>query len=202
MKKLLLATSVSALLGLSSVAQAHEYYVFGGVGESDIETNISAGSGVNIDDTDTAFKLGVGYRFSEHFAAELGYVDLGEATVSTTSANNISIGGTTASLNGSIENDVDGFIVGLRGDIPVYDSVNLFARAGIYVWDADASNSGTLTVGGNPVSVEDDDGEDLYFGLGAEYMFSDHFGASIEYTRYDLDIGDADVFSAGLRYFF
>ena len=42
----------------------------------------------------------------------------------------------------------------------------------------------------------EDDGTDLMFGIGAQYMFTDQFGIVGEWEWYDID-NDVDLFSIG-----
>ena len=60
------------------------------------------------------------------------------------------------------------------------------------MWDAE---------GGGAASGMDDDGTDLLYGLGAQYMFTDQFGIVGEWEWYDID-NDIDLFSIGALYKF
>jgi OOP family OmpA-OmpF porin len=58
---------------------------------------------------------------------------------------------------------------------------------GMIMWDVE---------GGGAASGFDDDGTDLMFGIGAQYMFTDQFGIVGEWEWFDMD-EDVDLFSIG-----
>lgn len=81
--------------------------------------------------------------------------------------------------------DVNGFYLGPVLSLPLADKFELNARAGVYFWDADSDN-----------------GEDLYFGIGATYNATKNIAVGVDWTRYDIDWADVDVVSARLKYNF
>ncbi|WP_286240447.1 outer membrane beta-barrel protein [Neptuniibacter halophilus] len=209
MKKLLLASSAGLALAVSSLAQADGYYVFGDYGRSDFDTGVSA-AGINTDDTDSAFSLGVGFQYNEYLAVELGYLDLGEASFSTNAPVSGTVGGSSVTLDGSLDLDATGFFLGLRGNYALNDAFTLFGRAGLLNWESDLTLAGTATIDGvaytGSFSGEAADGTDPYLGLGVEYNFNENLSAKLQYNRYFLDFEgedlDVDTFTAGLSYRF
>lgn len=169
----LIGLALAAALALPTFAAADTgLYVDGAVGQASVDDE-------GIDDNDTAFRLGVGYRFLENFGAEIGYLDLGEVS------EEVAIGGATASV------EADGFYAGVSGRIPLYETNTGFflsARAGLYFWDA----TGRLRQGTTTVRLDDSD-NDFYVGVGAGYDFNEQFGLGLTYDRYQLGDGDSDL---------
>jgi OOP family OmpA-OmpF porin len=167
--------------------------------ESDVDAAFAAAgftSTTDIDDTDTGYKAFVGWQFHENFAAELGYVDLGNYDIDTNITAPVA-----ARFNGDA--DVDGFSLSLVGTLPVTDKFSVLGRLGAYFWDVNAD--GAVTVSGTRVNLEgDDSGTDFVYGVGAQYDFTRHFGMRAEYEVYN-DVGDEDdidFLSAGIVYRF
>lgn len=170
MRTAALLLALAGALALPTLALADNgLYVDGAIGQASVDDN-------GIDDNDTAFRLGVGWRFVENFGAEIGYQDLGEV------GEEVAIGGATAEI------EADGFYAGVAGRIPLQDSgFFLSARAGVYFWDA----TGRFRQGTTAVRLEESD-NDFYVGIGAGYDFNEQFGIGIGYDRYQLDNGDGD----------
>ncbi|GGC09116.1 hypothetical protein GCM10011352_39350 [Marinobacterium zhoushanense] len=202
---ILALAATSATFATATSAQG--VYVFGDLGQSDFD--LGSAPGFSVDETDTMYGIGVGYSFNDYFSAELGYVDLGESTISTNAPISGTVFGSSFSIDGKFAIDATGVFFGVRGDLPVSDSIDLFARAGMLHWQSDASFSGTITIDGDTFtsgSGELDDGTDPYLGLGASYAFNDNVSVNAQWNRYMLDmLGedlDIDTLSVGLAYRF
>lgn len=180
--KLMGAFAAAFLLALPQVAMAEGYYVDLGVGQA--KADLPDVAGWTKDDTDTAYSIGFGYKFNNNIAIEGGYLNLGTASYSA---------GT-----GRASADVDGFYLGPVLSLPLADKFELNARAGVYFWHADVEG----TIGGTPVYAGSDNGEDLYFGIGATYNATKNIAVGVDWTRYDIDWADVDVVSARLKYNF
>jgi OOP family OmpA-OmpF porin len=131
------------------------------------------------DDSDTGFKVFGGYRINDNFAAEVGFVDLGEVTVS--------------GPGGSASVETDGFQFAGLGVIPLNSQFELFAKLGLFMWDVSASG---------PTGSASDDGNDLMFGAGAAWNFTEQVAARIEWERFDVDGDDVDFWSLGVQFNF
>jgi len=145
-------------------------YLDGAVGRASVDDQ-------GIDDTDTAFRVGGGYRFFDNLGVEVGYQDLGTMRDQ--------IGGASASI------EADGFYLGASGKIPLYDGASGFflnARAGLYFWDA----KGRVNQGATAITVDDSD-NDFYVGVGAGYDLNERFGLGLSYDRYKLGDGGTDL---------
>lgn len=164
----LLSLALAGALTLPGIAQSDTgLYIDGGIGSASIDEH-------GIDDNDSAFRLGAGWRFVENFGAEIGYQDLGEIDAD----NNF----------GSVE--ADGLYAGVAGRVPLHEGETGFflaARAGVYFWDA----TGRIGSGVTAVRIDDSD-NDFYVGIGAGYDISEQFGVGVSYDRYQVGDGDGD----------
>lgn len=79
--------------------------------------------------------------------------------------------------------------------LPIGDSAEVYVKGGQVWWDVDAD--GPL---GFDAKI---DGEDLLYGIGANFGLSDNLGIRIEYVQYKLDGGDGkadlDTATVGLH---
>lgn len=180
----LMAVAAMAL-GASLSAQAADLYALGSVGAS--KWNVDDIAGVNLDKSDTGFKLGLGAQFSPNLAVEGGYATLGKAKLS-------GPGG-----SGSIKGN--GVFVDLVGLLPLSSEVNAFAKLGVFNGHAKAQATGLAGV-----VNESDSGTDVKFGLGLSYAVSKTVQVRGEWERYRFkvwgDKGDVDLVSVGVTFGF
>ena len=170
-KNLIALSVLSALLFPALAPAATGLYIDGAVGQASVDDQ-------GIDDNDSTYRIGAGWRFIENFGAEVGYVDLG------TMSEEVGAGGAA-----SVE--ADGLSAGIAGKIPLYDTDNGFylsARGGMLWWDA----TGRARVGATTV-VLDEESEDFYFGIGGGYDFNEQFSVGVGFDRYKLGESNADV---------
>ncbi len=158
-------------LSISGTALAQNgFYAGASIGQATID----GCSGVNnCDDDDTAWKIFGGWELNPNIAFEAAYADFGEISGS--------IGGS------SVRTEADGWSLSAKGILPLNEKFDVFGKLGMIIWDVD---------GGGAASRGDDDGTDLMFGLGAQYMFNDQYGIVGEWEWYDID-DDIDLFSIG-----
>jgi OmpA-OmpF porin, OOP family len=128
----------------------------------------------------TTFEVFLGNRFNENFAVELNYIDLGESEdgippVWTLSGDSVGIG--------------------LRLFLPLSETVEFTGRLGIHSWQLELHEAGTGT-------IADDDGTDLFYGVGVNVGLTPNIGMGAHYTVYDLDEEDASVLSFDLQFRF
>lgn len=164
-------------LGYASTALAgNGLYIGGSIGEMDAD--VCGGLAVvSCDDSDTSWKIYGGYEVSPNLALEGGWIDLGEYSAS--------------GFGGTISTDSDGFFVNGKGILPLNEAFSVFGKVGFLFWDTDVS--GTINTS--------DDGTDLIFGFGAQYMLNEQFSIVGEWERYDND-NDVDFLSIGAIYKF
>jgi OOP family OmpA-OmpF porin len=175
-KRILISAFLFSLSSLSFSADApsKRYYVGGGVGQSkgdDVCDGIS-----NCDDTDIAWKLFGGYRFTQNIAIEGGYVDFGEYT------------GKVNTIIGTVKAkaEVSGFTAHMVGTLPLHERFSLIARLGTIYADVDVKGSA-----GGFNGHADDQSFAFAGGVGAEVVITDQLFARAEYELFK-DLGDND----------
>ncbi|MGF1728302.1 outer membrane beta-barrel protein [Photobacterium kasasachensis] len=193
MRKTIIGLGIITAL-FPALANAGNVYIGASVGQanyndlvtSDIDNSLSS-AGIDLDDSDTGFKLFGGFRANDYFAFELFYANLGEVSMNF---------GDTSSFMGIQEMTVEQDTLGasLIGILPVTDSFELFGKVGFHAWDS------TVNLDSN-VSIEGADGTDPMFGAGIAYKFSS-VSIQAEFERYQLDETDVDLMSIGLAYHF
>lgn len=147
----------------SQQALAEGWYFDGGIGNADVEEG-------GFDGSDTYFRIGAGYESSDVLSYEGGFLDLGDADD----------GGVTASA--------DGLFGAVKGTMPG-DSVDLFGRIGIYMWDAETCIDG--------LGCSSDDGSDIFFGAGVGF---DAGPGSLNVELHLMELDDVDVTTIGASY--
>ncbi len=150
------------------------------------------GSVSNIGDENTArsLRFALGFPTTDYLALEIAYLDLGEVTAEGTSDGSLfPVGGWPAGPVGATV-AVDGLDLGLVGRMPVSETFALFARTGVFLWEVEST---TKRSNGN--SRFTDDGDDLFFGLGAEFSLNPSVSFRGEFTRYAVDDADYDSLS-------
>jgi opacity protein-like surface antigen len=207
---------VSVSLTASAAGGPMGYYVGASVGSANSTASASdydaalAGMGYtassSIDDNNTGWKLFGGYSFTPNWAVEGSYVDFGEVDSHTTVS--------SPALPTSVEQQqfvdkaatvhpysVDGFALAAKGTLPINPQFSLFAKLGIFFWNADIKvncNGCASTVS----TKKSDSGTDWTGGVGMGYDFNANFGLRLEYERYATNRDDVDFYSAGLEYRF
>lgn len=184
--KLLIAALVTGLLVITPALAAEDggFYIGAGVGSFGVGFD-EAEEDVSFDDDDTAFKLFGGYGFNKHFGVELEYIDGGSLSES------YDLG---AGYMLDIDVDVAGFNASVMGIVPIGERLKLFAKLGMIFWDVDYA-----AVFDGEVFSESDSGEDVSWGLGASFDFTERLGARVEYQEFDVhDADSTDLISASV----
>ena len=174
----------------ASQASAQGFYIGGSIGEGDADDGnaipalITSGP---VDGKDSGLKFLGGYQFGRNLAVEIAYVDLGKATYSGTFVGQPVTGGTvkTSGLNASAV-----------GILPLNPSFSLFAKAGVFAWEAKAKD----VTGGVPFSGKDD-GADLSFGFGGAYNVTTNFSVRAEWELFEA-VDSISLLSVGVAYKF
>ena len=183
-----LTWAVAMALGLIAMpalaADDQGFYAGAGVGQMSVDSDTDLdGTLLSFDDSDTAFRIFGGWQFNENFGLEAGYIDGGSASET------FNIEGTDV----DVDIDVSGFDLMLRGVLPIGDSFFAFAQVGGIFWDADFAASAD----GETVS-DSDSGEDLAYGAGIGFNFSENAGVRAEYMIYDISGADVDSILASI----
>lgn len=169
------------LVGTPASAIAAGLVLAASIGQASLSEDFD---GLKVDDSSTAFRVSVGWRFNDYFSLEGGYHDFGDFAQSLDDA------GETFKARLS----ADGFTVGVGGRMPFSERFALTGRAGLFFWN------GTAEV--NDVSVASPDDTNLYLGAGLSFDVSDRFQLTTDWTRYELEGAASAVFSVGLQYEF
>lgn len=172
MSKTKLVGAILLTLGMTGTALAQNgFYAGAGIGQATID----ACEGItHCDDEDTSWKIFGGWQLNQNVAFEAGWVDFGEVT---------GIKGGSA-----VSAEVDGWTLAAKGILPLNEQFSVFGKLGMISWDLK---------GGGAASGTDDDGTDLLYGIGAQYMFTDQVGLVGEWEWYDID-NDVDLLSVGV----
>jgi len=188
-KTLALAAFASASLLLAAGAHAQPYIGLS-IGQTDFDQSITEGliTSGTVDNKDSGLKIYGGYQFNPNLALELAYVNLGEVSYSGTFF-------ATPVTGGKVK--ASGLNFSGVGILPLGDEFALFAKLGLFAWDAKASD----TTGGVPFSATAD-GADVSFGLGASYAFTKNFSVRAVSVLIKLDTADASLLSLGVQYKF
>ena len=183
----LAAASLLAIAGALAASQASaQAYLGGSIGKSDIDDEVTTGliTSGSVDGKDTGFKIFGGYMFNRNFGVEGAYVDLGEASYS-----GLFFGAPVT--GGKVE--INGFNLSAVGAFPVNEQFSVFGKIGLFIWEADASD----TTGGVPFSASTD-GTDVSFGVGVNYNFTRNLGVRAEWEMFKTDDADATLLSVGV----
>jgi len=160
----------------------------------------AASSATTADDSDTGWKLYVGYQFSPVFALEAHYSDLGNISTTTTTS------GPTGTIGGNF--DFKAWGLDAVGTLPVGKQFDLFGKIGFYQSDIDGR--APRIVGGAPSTASiSDDNTGVKFGVGGRYHFTDHVALRLEWEHFN-DVGNAgsigggsfNLFTLGLQFKF
>lgn len=180
MRKAVLFAGVVAALSATSAFAESGFYAGAGVGQVSIQEEED---GLDLDASDTSFKVFGGYQVTEHFAVELSYIDGGTAE---------------DTIQGvDIEISSDGVQGSLLGIVPIGDRFALYGRAGILSWEAELYASF-----GNSFLSETTEGEDFAWGVGGKFVVTPNLLVRVEFEGADLDGTDMRNVSAALAYSF
>lgn len=154
---------------VSAAASAQGGYVGLSVGQTDVDLT-------GFDDG-RSLAIVAGFKINENFAMEGSFVDLGEAE------DDIPPVWTLAA---------DGINLAAVGIIPVNETVDIFGKLGVFMWDLTLDQAGAGEIGSN-------DGTDLSFGFGIAANLTKQFGLVFEYQNFELDSQDVTNMSIGAR---
>jgi OOP family OmpA-OmpF porin len=188
-----LATSVAAV-------EPHWFAGFGAgktstdISESDINKEFAA-EGItafaDVDDEDTAWRVFGGYRISDYFAVEAGYLDFGTVEADVNISDPV-----TGTAN--IDADVTAFTLDLLIPIRLSERFELIPRIGVAFWDVDADLK--MAAGGLASSASvDDDGTDFHYGIGLSAKINERIKVRTNVERIDSD-AEITAFTIGLQF--
>ena len=178
MKKLIQAIAISTFIfatSSASIAHAKGFYIGGGIYQSYAEQG-------DFDEDDVVPALFAGYTFLDTnifmMSAELGYYDLGEYDFTVTDS--------------KYEVDASAFTLAAVGYVPLGPFFEIYAKAGIASLSVDIKKDGIK---------EDNDGEEIFGGIGFSFDIVDTIDIYAEYLVFDNDI-DSSIAGLGVRFAF
>jgi OOP family OmpA-OmpF porin len=150
-------------------------------------------------ETDTGYKLFLGYQFNPNFGLEGGYANLGEFDAK--------FNGTYLGVPGTItaKADVDAWFLDVVGTAPLSREFSIFGKIGYNSVRADAT--GTVSWAGFTNSIsESNTNSGVHFGVGATYAFTPQVVGRLEWERFtgvkatsQGSDKDVDLWSVGLQ---
>jgi OOP family OmpA-OmpF porin len=153
--------------------------------ENSLNANGIAHTPISINDTDTGWKLYMGYRFLPYFALEGAYVALGEVSAETTATavNGIQIPAQTVKAKVEANDTVYLAAVGI---LPFGDRFAVFGKIGFYSTETDA----VACVSALGCINEKERDENWMYGLGIDFYFTRQWGMRAEWERF-TNVGSA-----------
>ncbi len=189
MKKTLSAVLVAAALGAPWVAQAQESYVKFGVGQGQYKIEDASAD-------KTAVSLAFGQSLSENWGYEIGYLNFGKWSGSTT------VGTATE----KISLNAHALYAAAVGTLPINESFSLFGKVGLSANYTKAKFT-TIDTGTPPINRSESDSETKIkpmIGIGANFNFTKQIAATLEYQYFGKVVEDLKVgaWTLGLKYGF
>jgi OOP family OmpA-OmpF porin len=186
-KRLGLTVFAAFALSAAMAAQADVkpgFYAGASVGTTKLSDDAFDNSGIDIDDTDTGFKIFGGYSFNDNFAVELSWFDLGEVT-GRDAGDSFSVG-------------VSGLNASAVGRLPLSETFSLFGKLGFASYDLDAH----VNLAGIGSGSDSQSETDLTYGVGGALSFGGQWEVRLEWEAINVDNGDANMLSVGGMYRF
>lgn len=182
-KTFLAAMATGALLPLGATAMADTHaseqtgsdmYVGISVGKvkHDMTFTSAAAAAAHDDDGGTSMTLFVGMDLNETFAIEGFYADHGESKFT----------GSTTTIKGSTMG------IAVKAGADLTDDFRAFVKAGYHSWKSK--------------STEEDDGTDVFYGIGVEYKINETTSVVTGYDRFTYSDSKVTDMSIGIKYRF
>jgi OOP family OmpA-OmpF porin len=144
----------------------------------------------SLDDSDTSWSTFGGYSFSQYFAVEASYVDLGTAKYRASGTVNPPGPAFSAPASYGADFDVSGFTAAAVGSVPIGRLFEAHARAGVLFSDMEISETASIANSSASDSYSSDS-RDFFFGLGASLQFGEQWSINLDWQQFK-DVGDED----------
>lgn len=191
-------TGISLLLFTTAV-QADGYYAGIVGGQSEFESDLSAGKGATIDNKSSAGYIFFGRDFDDNMAVEGFYANLGKAKLSGKTGATFKLEGEEYVFNESTTFTATAKSVGIAGKyhFDIYEGTRLSAKIGLHSWEIDGKISSAL----DNISVKDD-GVDVMTGLGIEYAATDKVALMAGMDGFGMEEDTTFMTYVGLKFSF
>ena len=158
----------------------------------------------NLDDKSLAFR--VGYKYTDYLTFELAKHDHGSVTNKVELIYSTQLPGSPDGnpcclgpdhdtvVTAIVPIEIDSLRLGVKGQWQLLSNLSINARLGIARWEFEKyspKNLSQLAVQTN----EDVSGNDLYYGVSAEYQFTENFYIGVEYSMLSIDEDYKDEFN-------
>lgn len=207
MKRIALVGIVSALMSSGVLAAGNGGFFEAGLGSS--KFSVDGSSGWSMDEKDTSFSAVGGYMFNENVGVEGGYLDLGEVSGSITGNLSGNLYGKLLTVNGTVRanGDAKGWLLGVRGVLPINKQFSLNGRVGAFVWDSDVTVNvsavgtwGGAAIAANGTASQSYSGSDIYYGIGANYAIDKNIAIGVGYSHYTMKKLDAKASNLDIKW--
>jgi len=201
----LIATAITPAFAEESISSS--FFVYGKIGQAKTDVNnqqliesinatMSNAQLTTVDDSGAAAGLGIGYQFNSWFSVELGYADLGERIVSytTTSLDEAYY----PNLSTVYPKSANGLSFSINAFWPINNDIKVGAKLGTLRWKSDLDT----VEGSDNVQHYKGIGNDIWFGIEANYQLTTSLQLFTTYDHYGIDTQDVDFFGVGARYYF
>lgn len=172
---------VGLLLGSSAFSASAENStsaeILLGMADQEVSANGASASG-----DDVSFGIRGAISLHKNISAELSYHNYGEA-------DDTYIDGFGDTINDKLTTTA--FNLGVKGILPLDNGLSLNARIGVSFWDSELEETDSSFPG--QIFKADDDGTDLYYGIGAQYDINSNIYVGAEYTLTKMDISTEGV---------
>jgi hypothetical protein len=174
-QSILIAAALCVLIPATTFAD-NGFFIAASVGSAELSEDFD---GFDVDADSTAYRITVGWRFSDYLAVEGGYHNFGDFDQTFDNSG----------VPTEVSLKADGFTLGVVASLPLGDRWSLFARTGAFFWDGDADI--------NNVTQAKPEDTNLYLGAGARLALSERLSLTADGSRYNLDDTSSTVFSVG-----
>jgi len=191
-------TGISLLLFTTAV-QADGYYAGIVGGQSEFESDLSAGKGATIDNKSSAGYIFFGREFDDNIAVEGFYATLGKAKLSGKTGATFKFEGTDYVFSESGTFTATAKSVGIAGKyhFDIYEGTRLTAKLGLHSWKLEGKVSSSVE--NRNVS---DNGVDAISGFGIEYAATDQVALMAGMDGFGVDKDTIFMTYVGLKFSF
>lgn len=196
MKKIMLTLLAFSMLSFQSV-KSEEFYIGIDYLNNEIDTGVTNISST-LDEEDNGYSLYAGMPLSDTMDIEVSYNDFGEASLSGNNGDQFILDGTTYQFTTTATLAASATSIGVaaKQKIELSEGVKLYGKLGVHQWDSELNITGT-----NTTTNADEDGTDVFYGVGLEVNLANLQGR-VGYSMYDLDGDEVDSINVGFSYNF